>query len=656
MQKAFSPAKRAALLTLSIIVSLNVPVYAAEEPIATRDIVITATRTEQEIKDTPAAVEIITQEQIQAQGATTLRQVLENATSVFMDVDGMQGGRLSIRGSESRHVLLLIDGKRLSSETGNSRGNTFEIDRLNLNNVERVEIVRGSNSALYGSDAMGGVINIITKRPDKPQVSLELEGHKADSFKDGHNWMLRYDAGQQGNFGWSIDYGQNKEDPFTLANGDTNNYYGTRRPFNFQGVWKVNEKDKLIFDYGRMEESTERLSGNIRYVNEYERTNYSLGYEGKTATTDYQLRVYRSIYDKDYESRNKTTGALNSFDVLKRTFTTLEGNASKAWGNNHLFTYGGEYRKEEIDGTRIDSTKNNYVLTRDGKTSKGSEADIAYYAAYMQDEWTINDRWLVISALRFDDSDQFESAVSPKLGITYKLQPNSRIKANIGYGFKTPTSSELYSDFLMGSSSYLIGNANLDPEKSKNYELAWEGEQGPLSGKLAYFRNDIRNLIDTVATGDYYNNGSKLIPYKMYQNIGEAQLQGLEAEFRQTINEHLTAKLSYVYLDAQNKSTNTRLLDRSRHQISTSLLYTDKVGKISANLRGTWHGDYIYTTGSGTSLKEHNDNYWLWNANVNKELDAVTTLYLGVDNIFNYRDDEHWINGTIYRTGIKFKF
>jgi outer membrane receptor for ferrienterochelin and colicins len=503
---------------------------------------------------------------------------------------------------------------------------------------------------------MGGVVNIITKRPDKPQVNLEIEGLKADSFKDGYNWMLRYDAGQQGRFGWSIDYGEKKEDPFILANGDSNNYFGKRKPFNFQGVWQVNEQDKLVFDYGRMEESIERFSGTTHYINEYKRTNYSLGYEGKTNTTDYQMRVYRSIYDKDYESRNKNTGKLNSFDVLERTYTVVEGSASKAWTDNHLFTYGGEYRKEEIDGTRIDSGKNNYILTREGKTSKGSEAEINYYAGYLQDEWTIGDRWLLISALRFDDSDRFGSAISPKLGMTYKIRPNSRLKANVGFGFKTPTSSELYSDFLMGTSTYNIGNSNLDPEKSKNYELSWEGEQGSLAGKLSYFRNDIRNLIDLVATGEYYWNGSKNIPYKKYQNLDKAQLQGVEAEISKTLSEYVTAKLSYVYLDAQDKEANTRLLDRSRHQISTSLLYADKNNGVNASLRGTWHGAYLYDAGTSAKPDMRNESYWLWNANVNKELDSVTTLYFGIDNIFNHRNDFLWINGTIYRTGVKFKF
>ena len=643
-----SEKKRMALLSLSILASLSLPVYAAEAPVQTRDIVVTATRTEQEVKDVPAAVEIITPEKLQSQGAATLRQALETATNISFGMDGMNGSTVSIRGSASRHVLILIDGKRISGEVSLERGNSFEIDRISMDNVERIEIIRGASSALYGSDAMGGVINIITKKPNKPQVSLEVEGHKANSLDDGRNWMLRYDAGKQGRLGWSLSAGERKEDPFIRSNGDTNNYYGTRRPFNFQGEWQTGEKDKITFGLDYLDEQTQRISGTTRYVNDIQRTDYNLGYEAKTEKTDYKIRLYQSVYEKDYESRNKNTGALNSFDVIKRTINTLEASASTAWRTDHLLTYGAEYREEKVLGTRIDSGNNTYTLHREGKSSPGSEAGLDYYAAYAQDEWIVDDRLLVVSALRYDDSDKFSSAVSPKLGMTYKLQPNSRLKANIGYGFKTPTTTELYHAFLMGSSTYFVGNPNLDPERSLNYDFGWEGEQGPWFGKLAFFRNEIKDMIASYATGEYYD-AAKKVKIKSYDNIEEARMQGIEAEIGQKINDHFTLKLNYTYLDAEDKVTNARLTERSRHQIGASLLYADKAQGLNGSVWGTWKGNYIDDDNNTKS-------YAIWNALVSKELDKTTTIYVGVDNMFNYKDYDNWINGTIYRTGVKLKF
>lgn len=637
------------LLGLAILSALTTPVYAQEEPVQTRNVVVTATRTEQEVKETPAAVEVITQEQLQAKGATSLRQALEASTNLSFDVDGMMGAQVSIRGSNPSHVLILVDGKRISGETSLSRTNTFEIDRIKMENVERVEIVRGPASALYGSDALGGMINIITKKPDKPQWQLHVETHKADAFDDGRDWSIRYDAGQQGRFGWTLSAGEYREDPYTKPNGDTVNYYGKRRPINFQGVWQAGDHEKITFGYDYLDEDTERLVGTTWYINDNVRTDYNLGYEVKNGGKDYQLRVYKSIYDKNYESRNKNTKALTSFDVIKREVTTWEGRASQAWKGNHLLTYGGEYREEFVRGTRLDSGVNNFTLEREGKAASGSEASLDYYAGYVQDEWAVNERLLLISALRFDGSDKFESAWSPKVGATYKLQPNSRLKANFGYGFKTPTTTELYHNFLMGRAYYFEGNPDLQPEKSRSFEFGWEGEKGPHSGKITYFHNDIKDLIESYNTGGVYNG---TIPVRSYSNVGKATIQGIETEYGNKLSDKLTMQLNYTYLDAVNKSDGTRLKRRARHQIGTSLNYADKARGITGSLWGTWKANFSDDYQEPAKQK----TYGIWNVLVNKELDDTTTMYIGVDNIFNHKDDELWINGTIYRTGLKMKF
>lgn len=646
MNQQVTAKKRLALLGVCLLTSVHMPVN-AEEAVQTKEITITATRTEQEIKEIPSTVEIISQEEIAAQGAATLRQALETATNLSFGVDGMKGSKVSIRGLDSQHVLLLIDGRRISGELSLARTNSFEIDRIGMENVERIEILRGASSALYGSDAMGGVINIITKKPVKQSVSLEIEERRSDSFSSGRNWLMRYDAGKTGRFSWSLSAGERQEDPFTNQEGDTNNYYGTRKPFQFQGLWDTGNQGQLTFGVDYLDEENQRLSGTTRYVNNNQRTDYNLGYTGKSDTADYQFRVYQSTYEKDYESRKKTGGALNSFDVIKRQTRTFEGNSSKAWRNNHLLTYGGEHREETVRGTRIDSNQGNYTLYREGKTANGSEAGIDYYAAYVQDEWVVNDRLLLISALRFDDSDKFESAVSPKIGITYKVRPNSRLKFNVGLGFKTPTTTELYHDFAMGKSTYFTGNPNLAPEKSQSYEVGWEGEQGSIFGKVTYFCNEIKDLIESYDTGETLPGGS--VKIKSYENIGKAQLQGLEAEVGQAITDKLAAKLSYTYLDAQNKVTNTRLYNRARHQIGASLIYSDKELGLRGSLWGTWYGDY-----HEEDKKEN--SYGIWNALVSKDLNKTTTVYVGVDNIFNYQDYDNWINGTLYRSGVKVKF
>lgn len=641
--------KRIAALSLAIAAALNLPAYAAEEAAEVSEVLVTATRTEQELKDVPAAAEVITREQIQAKGAITLRQALETAAGISFGVDGMKGSSVSIRGFDSKHVLILIDGRRISGETSLNRANSFEIDRISMENVERIEIIRGASSALYGSDALGGVINIVTKRPEQPQLTLELEGHKADAFSDGRDWSLRYDAGRQGRFGWSLSAGERREDPFTQEDGIHNNYYGTRRPLSFQGEWQTSETGRVTLGIDYLDEQTKRTADKSFYINDNQRTDFNIGYEGKAADTDYKIRFYQSVYDKDIETRSRTSGALSSFDIIKRTINTVEANAATPASENHLMAYGLEYRQEKVRGTRIDSGKNPYTLHREGKTAAGSEAALDYYAAYVQDEWDVNGKLLLVSALRYDDSDQFASAVSPKMGATYKLQPNSRLKANVGYGFKIPTTTELYHAFLMAGKTYFIGNPDLDPERSVNYDFSWEGESGPLSGKVGVFRSDIKDMIESYEVGPDYPGYKAGYKNNAYGNIAQAQLQGVEAEIGRSINDYLAVKANYTYLDAENKKTHVRLEERARHLVGASLLYSDRENGVNGNIWGTWNGDWLDSDGNAKS-------YAIWNALVSKELNAATTVYLGVDNIFNYKDYDRWINGTIYRTGVRLKF
>lgn len=488
-------------LCLAALASCPAPAFAGEgEDVRTRDVVVTATRTEQDVKAAPMSVQIITAADIARKGAVTLRQALEGALNIYVDQDGMNRGTVTMRGFGARHTLILVDGKRLTGESGLGSANSFDLDRIRLENVARVEIVRGPASSLYGSDAMGGVINIITKNPQQPELNLDVES-KLYSGGDnaGYNWHLRYDGGKRGKFGWTMSAGEKEDKPYFLANGETGNYYGTRRPFAFKGVWEPDAKRRVIFDADTLSEEVEKktaASGQLqRAINRNDRANYSLAYEGRTAGGDYQFRVYQSIYEKDYEQRT-AAGVLRSFDAARRETTAGEFKVSREWQGNHLFTYGGEYRNEWIRGTRINTGTGAYQLSREGKTSQGSVASLAYSALYVQDEWQLSDRVLLIPSLRYDGSSKFDAAWSPKLGITYRLAANSRLKAAYGHGFRPPTPTELYHSFRMHPGWLWEGNPGLQPEKSRSGEIGWEWEQGPRSGKITYFRSSLSDYID----------------------------------------------------------------------------------------------------------------------------------------------------------------
>lgn len=636
---------------LAVLVSQN-SVFAEEatgNDQKTRSVVVTATRTEQDVAETPMAVEVITAEQIAQKGATTLRQVLGNALSVQLIQTSNHGrSTVGIRGMHAQHTLILIDGKRASGETGMSATNTYEVDRIRLEDVERIEILRGPASSLYGSDAMGGVINIITKNPQKQQWQLTLEdGVFARGSNAYKNWALRYDSGKTGAFSWSLSAATKDEQPLIseTATNKSLNMYGTRWPINFKGIWDLAPGRRMVFDIDYLKEDLERLNS-TRYIYKNTRLDYSVAYEAKYAKGDYQIRLYQSILDRDYDSRNITTGALSSFDVIRRTTSVAEAKSTFEWDKNHLTTVGGEIRKDEIRGTRLNTGIDNYTLYREGKSASGSTGSLNYGAFYLQDEWKLSPKLLIIPSLRFDGSDKFDSAVSPKFGATYFLDKSNRLKFVYGHGYKTPTPTELYQSFFMGT-AWWYGNPNLKPERSQSVELAWEWSAKNRSARIGYFHNKMTDYIS------YYR---PLGTYYTYKNIAGATLQGVEAEYRWKLNNYLDLGLNYNYLSAINDETGARLEDRPSHTIGSSITYSDEKNGFSADLSGKWLIGLIDSNEAITSTQYREKSYLLWNLMLNKKLNANTSIYAGIDNIFNYKDEYLWINGAVYRLGMKFTF
>lgn len=642
-------------LTLSVLLAAQgTAVKAAEdEPVQEgRNVVITASRTEQEVKDTPSAVTVITAEDIKAKGAVTLRQALENEGGISFTIDQGSRSGVSLRGMESRHTLILVDGRRLSGENGMESENGAQmIDRISLENVERIEIVKGPGSTLYGSDAIGGVINIITKKPEKQQWLFNIEGALEDGSSHlDPSYYLRYDAGTNGKFAWTLGAGERKSNDYSISD-DVSNFYGTRRPIDFKAIWKPDISKTLTFDFNWLDEELQRKGGTSKYSYDTERTDFSLNYEVKGQAADYQVQAYTSLYDKDYESRTSSSGTLNSFDVLRHRISAIEGKSTAPLSDNHLLTVGAEYRWDSLKGTRIDTGEGSFTEWRDGVSADGSETTLEYQGLYLQDEWQVNHKMLIIPSLRYDNSGSFGDAWTPKLGMTYKLNDNNRLKASVGKGYKAPTASELYNNWthvISSAFSYRIGgNPDLKPERSESYELTWETDHGPRNYAFTYFHSDVKNLIDyELKSATYYP--SVFLDYSYY-NVDRADIQGFETSVKQQLSERLSTKLNYTYLDAVDGTTGDRLTNRAKNQVGVSLNYADPGHRLNVSLAGTWRGDYL---NSSSKIK----TFSTWDFMLNKELNDKVTYYLGADNFTNYVDEESLITGAVYRTGLKIKF
>ena len=548
--------KKSLLLTAAILAAMSVPVQAAEKKqeetthIKTDEVVVTASRTKQEVKESPSSIEVITREDIDKMGAESVAQALQLAIGIDTQENTMVGNRSSLRGMNTNQTLILIDGRRVRTENTSETMNFYELKRVNMDDVERIEIVRGAASSLYGSEALGGVINIIKKRPGKMQTAVTLDWTSRQSDEG-----IRFDSGKLGKWGLSASF--KHMDIRERGTDVTSNMYGKKYFFNLDGRMDMT-KDKwldVFFDY-MTEDLYMKTADSITHSKQgesYDHKRFSTGvkYSGRDKRGDYEMQVYYTYFDKHQRTRQRANNVLNSFDDMKYNSLIFDGRRSLQVAKDHLLTFGGEYRKEDYESTRI---KGSNRTTLEGVTTQLGDSSMDYAAFYLQDEWVVNPRWLIIPSLRWDYNSEFGNELTGKLGTTYKITKDLRFKANVGTAYRAPTASELYFSWqhlpTPRMEVHINGNPDLKPEKALNFDLGFEFEQDKTFGKITYFHNKVDDLINpnTIVTARFIPGfGRRMIANRTYGNIDSATMQGVELEARQAlgsgfgVGEHLRA-------------------------------------------------------------------------------------------------------------------
>ena len=650
--------KKSLLLTAAILAAMSVPVQAAEKKqeetthIKTDEVVVTASRTKQEVRETPSSVEVITREDIDKMGAENLAQALQLALGIDTQENAMVGNRSSIRGMNTNQTLILIDGRRVRTENTSETMNFYELKRINMDDVERIEIVRGAASSLYGSEALGGVINVIKKHPGKMQTAVTLDWTSRQSDEG-----IRFDSGKLGK--WALS-GSFKHMGVREQGTDAgSNMYGKKNFFNLDGRMEMT-KDKwldVFFDY-----LTEDLymKDSLTQGTDYDHKRFSTGikYSGRDKRGDYEMQVYYTYFDKHQRTRERANHSLNSFDDLKFNSLIFDGRRSIQVAKDHLLTFGGEYRKEDYESTRIKGTN---TRTLEGVTNQLGNSSMDYTAFYLQDEWLASPRWLIIPSLRWDYNSEFGNELTGKLGTTYKITKDVRFKANIGTAYRAPTASELYFSWHHTPNArmdvQINGNPNLKPEKALNFDLGFEMEKDKTFGKITYFHNKVDDLIniDTVMSR-LPGFPPRVLATGTYRNIDSATMQGVELEARQALGGGFSVRGLYTYLDARDDKTGERLAGRPYHKASLQLSYDDAKHGWNATLWNDWTAGYRYgeTVGRRTVYKDASLS--ILNFVVSKKINDHFSAYLGVDNIFDKESDALAYDGRIWRGGVNMTF
>lgn len=741
--------KKIALLTACVVSAVGHMAFAAEadnyDEYSGADYVVTATKTQLEKKEVPQSVEVITEQKIKELGAYSVQDALRLANNIDVQDNGMTGNQVQMRGNSTMHTLILVDGKRMAAENTQSSKNAYELKRINISDVERIEIIRSNGSALYGSDAIGGVINIITKKSTTPSISVNMHTGTKDEATS-----FMYSSGKQGKLSLKIGGGIEKvrkldsgvyknysknttTGAVTSTDASSTNMYGTRRFLNTGLSYAFDDNHSLDFDMNFMREQLKSFSwssmatdytetqmttllGFLRkqaiaggapaamvnsqvFVNgllkkgytmeqlnasmpdpttikkypqlsshfyDNTRSDYSLGYNGKDGKHDYNFRTYFSELRKDntswYKNLNTNADKFVDFDQNNYKQLVVEGKDSYKMDDNNTLTFGAEYKKDIMNGTHLKGRgTDQHDVTVNGKSKTSSEVSSETAAVYLQNEWKIGDKLLLIPAVRIDHHDSFGTNTSPKLGATYKLSENARVKANWGKGYRAPTLYELYSQMekvgMAPMPVNVIGNPDLQPEESTNFDFGFEAEKGKVSGKVTYYQNKIKNMIDG---GDY--DPDKLaqnIIWSEYINRGEVEIKGLESEIGYNFDEHWSVRGVYNYLDAKDLETGDRLAYRARHNGLIQLTYTDaKENPLTVNLYNRYYFNYHQ---SNTDGYQQDYSYSTTGLTVSKQFNKNYRVYAGVDNIFNKSflyDTYHTysIDGRTWRVGAEMTF
>jgi len=637
-----------------------------------QEVVVTGTGTQHLLKDAPVQTEVITGQMLRNFSGNSLADILAGLTSSFAFNEGDMGSQMQMNGLGNSYILILIDGKRIHGDNGGEN----DLGLIDPHNIEKIEIVKGASSALYGSDAIAGVINIITKRHDTEGILLE------NTTRGGSYGELRQHNGIALNFGKLSSYTN-----FQLQHSD--GWQNTSREDPHQTEFLITDsRNKTVNRYTNWqvaEHLTYALNKNIE-----------LYAEGSI----YRKRIYRpsghhpgvdvKTYDLRYNNASVSAGGkwkLGGTDLITLdvdwnrhayyydfTDVTLTDGFHNGQPTSYFPYYPGQSQLQSDQQRTMAHLKGVFTLPADNRLSagiewrydwlkapnrvKGGKATDNTEALYVQDEYTpLN--WLNITAgLRLNRNEQFGWRLTPKVSAMVKAGEDWRIRAAWSQGFKTPTPKELHYRYVrdMNGTYLFLGNTNLKPQSSNYFSLGIEYNHGGFSATATGYYNRVDDMIALVtipnseAPADLY---TQYLPLKtrQYKNLESAKTYGVDVNMRYRINREWTAGISYNYLDTDAKLYNSEkdilqnvVIDGMAHHKGNCYVTWNHTMKNE----NTW-GAGVYGRASSKRYYQLNGNgkgYNLWRLTGNysfslkhgKQRPLTFNLEAGIDNLFNYID------------------
>lgn len=620
------PPRRAAMATAAAVgvLALLIPAFAkAAEPeeaktVTLDTVVISATNRAQPIQDVQASVQVIDRQDIEAYSGTSVTEVLRQAVGVDARAFGSNSS-ISMRGFSLNPGALLIDGMRRPGKYGGINASLLELE-----SVDRIEVVRGPMSALYGADATGGAINLITRSPllDKDLIGgVRLMGGATD---DGQR--------QTGILGVMLGFGSDD------LRHRVSLEHRRRGLFRYDDASATADLNRLQQTYASYE-GAYRLAADhsLRWTLEYtDQDDTGPGLRSASGTTPAQAYTsfererrwfgavrYRGAVgpgvlevDLGYGSTNAST--TRSYPMIEYTdYRQSQGQMRYAFEfGGHSLLLGGGFVRDDIDVTinRGSATRSNTYLLA-------------------QDEWSLPAQWKLLAGLRYDNFTDFGSVSTPRISLQRVLGP-WRVRMGYGEAYRAPGVLEQYSSFTRGT-ILIVGNSDLKPETNKSWEAALSYHGSQLNAEAIYYRSRVSDMISTVSEARQPDDPSSIRTRARYVNVAHANLEGVELSGTWRMGSGWSLLAGWEYQDARDGTRGARLTDHAR-QIARAGLRWER-GRWRADVQARYYFDYYAADPNMRGSAPFDSNFGTADIKVRYQATEKASLAFGIDNLFARR-------------------
>lgn len=592
-------------------------------------IIVTATRSTQTVAGVPASASVIAHEELQQYPVLDMADALRGLPGVSLQGIGQARRGISVRGLDPAYTVTLVDGLRVNSSGNVMAHSDFDFGWVPVEAIERIEFVRGPMSSLYGSDALGGVVNLITRSAtDEWHGSGSLNAGWRKPEAGGDWWQAAaYAAGPlvQDKLGFSVFAESRSQDKgFDAFNPAITRFEGRKaRTGSAVLSWTPDARQRVDLRMLAGKDLRNRhvaLTGprpsSYETLDTLHRRLYALSHRGEWGWGQSQFHVMRATLDKDnWRSQGIAQGRQKMRD------DNIGGHAGFDLGSQHHLTLGGEWRREAIEDV---------LVNRQGRDQSVQRA------LFWQDEIRFNPEWSLVIGSRYDQHDRFGSHHSPRAYLTHALGHGWTLKGGAGRGFRAPALKQMSAEYTatIAGAFVLHGNPDLQPETSTSYELAanWQGTHAHMD--MAVFDNRLDSLIQSVCIAKCNLRGQ--LATRTYQNVERARTRGFEISAGQQIGSDWHIGGSYTYVDARDISQQRKLRLRPHHNASVRLGWQPHE-TLTLALRGEYIGRQVDYPTRGPLLEIPGGTRW----HLDARWQASPTLAVrgGIENISNARQN-----------------